>query len=165
MSRMIHLLGTDVQTENGQKEEHVAACEPTCPPWLSSSAGRTWQIIEPDHLVDVLVVGDHLREERAFGDTQHGMILGDVGLGKEQVAAQPSAQRAKRGGSSPGSGRRRARPSRLRPDTPREAGPKPPGAVSQPSSPPRGSMGQEPWQQGSPWRKACAPHCLRNVSS
>lgn len=55
--------------------------------------------------MNVLVVRHHLGEERAFGDTQHRGILGDVGLGKEQVAAEAAAQRAKQGGTSPELGR------------------------------------------------------------
>ena len=58
----------------------------------SSSAQHTWQVVQPDHLVHVLVVCSHLGEEGAFRDTQHRRILGDVGLGKEQVTAEPTAQ-------------------------------------------------------------------------
>lgn len=94
-------------------------------PSSSSAGGRTWQVVKPDHLVDVLVVRRHLREEGAFGDAQHGGLLGDIGLGRQQVALSPR-HRAKQGGASPGPGREGVVPSRPWPETLAELGQAPP---------------------------------------
>lgn len=78
-------------SRDGAEEERVPACISLGP---SPPAGLTWQVIKSDHLVKMLVICSHLREKRAFGDTQHRRLLGDVGLGKEHGGTEPTVQSA-----------------------------------------------------------------------
>lgn len=76
------------------------------------TAGLTWQVVKANHLVKVLVVCSHLREERAFGDSEHGGLLGDVGLEKEQRPLN-SQHRGRSNSTNPEWGHRSPWPSVL----------------------------------------------------